>query len=88
MRYTIEYKPAATRQLRALPTEIRSRVQDAIEALADNPWPPRVKKMEGRENRWRIPIGDYRVVYEIRSHVLLVLIVAVGHRREIYRLLR
>ncbi len=85
MRYTIEYKPAALRDLQALPHDIRARIQVAIEALAENPLPPKVKKMVGEPPRWRIRVGAYRVIYEIHGHKLLILIVAVGHRREIYR---
>jgi len=85
MRYTIHYKPAAFRQLAALPEATRVRVEAAIERLSENPFPPKVTKMVGEPPRWRIRIGDYRVVYEIHSNVLLVLVVAVGHRKDIYR---
>ena len=53
--------------------------------LADNPRPRGVEKLEGRENRYRIRVGDYRVIYEIHDEVLLVLVVRIGHRREVYR---
>jgi mRNA interferase RelE/StbE len=85
MRYAIQYKPAALRQLHALPHDIQARVQAAIEGLGDNPFPPKVKKMAGSPDRWRIRVGDYRVVYEVHSHRLMILVIAVGHRREIYR---
>lgn len=85
MRYKIEFKPAALRQLKAIDLSIRRRIVAAIEQLADNPFPPSVKKMAGEPNRWRIRVGDYRVVYEVDSGKLLVLVVAIGHRREIYR---
>jgi mRNA interferase RelE/StbE len=84
-RYRIELAPAASRQLRKLDLAARRRIQVAIELLADDPRPPGAKKLAGGEGEWRVRTGDYRVVYEIRDQVLLVLVVAVGHRREIYR---
>jgi mRNA interferase RelE/StbE len=82
--YRIEIAPRAARQLRRLDARARKRVQAAIELLADNPRPPSTKKLVGGNGEWRIRTGDYRVVYEIHDNVLLVLVVAVGHRRDIY----
>jgi mRNA interferase RelE/StbE len=59
--------------------------QKTIDGLAENPRPHGCQKMHGHENLYRARTGDWRVVYEIRDNVLLVLVVAVGHRREIYR---
>ena len=61
------------------------RVQAAIELLADEPRPAGAKKLVRGDGEWRVRTGDYRVVYEIRDQVLLVLVLAVGHRREVYR---
>lgn len=83
--YRIELAPAAYRQLRKLDSSARRRIQVAIELLADNPRPPGAKKLTGGDAEWRVRSGDYRVVYEIRDDVLMVLVVAVEHRREIYR---
>ena len=85
MTYRIDLAPAAVRQLRKLDLPARRRVQAAIELLADQPRPPGAIKLAGGEGEWRVRTGDYRVVYEIRDEVLVVLVVAVGHRREIYR---
>lgn len=84
MTYRIEVAPAAARQLRKLDPPARRRVQGAIELLAENPRPRSAKKLVGGEGEWRVRTGDYRVVYEINDDVLLVLVVAVGHRRDIY----
>jgi mRNA interferase RelE/StbE len=83
--FRIEVAPTAARQLRRLDAQARRRVQAAIELLADNPRPAATKKLTGGEGEWRIRTGDYRVIYEIHDDVLLVLVVAVGHRRDIYR---
>lgn len=85
MTYRIELSPAAVRQLRRLDRTAQRRVQAAIELLADEPRPSGAKKLVGGAGEWRVRTGDYRIVYEVRDQVLLVLVVAVGHRREIYR---
>lgn len=85
MTYRIEVAPAALRQLRKLDRTAQKRMQAAIELLAEQPRPSGAKKLVGGEGEWRVRTGDYRIVYEIHDDVLLVLVVAVGHRREIYR---
>jgi mRNA interferase RelE/StbE len=85
MSYRVEVAPAAVRQLRKLDPTARRRVQAAIELLAQEPRPSGAKKLAGGEGEWRVRTGDYRIVYEISDTVLLVLVVAVGHRRDIYR---
>ena len=85
MTHRIEVAPAATRQLLRLDATARRRVQAAIELLADRPRPSGAKKLVGGEGEWRVRTGDYRIVYEIHDDVLLVLVVAVGHRRDIYQ---
>jgi mRNA interferase RelE/StbE len=82
--YPIEVAPAAVRQLRKLDRAAQRRVQAAIELLATEPRPSGAKKLVGGDGEWRVRTGDYRVVYEIHDTVLLILVVAVGHRREIY----
>jgi mRNA interferase RelE/StbE len=85
MTYRIEVAPAAVRQLRKLDPAARRRVQAAVELLADQPRPNGAKKLVGGDGEWRVRTGDYRIVYEIHDEVLLVLIVALGHRRDIYQ---
>lgn len=84
MSYRIEVAPAAVRQLRKLDRVAQRRVQAAIELLASEPRPNGAKKLVGGEGEWRVRTGDYRIVYEIHDNVLLVLVVAVGHRRDSY----
>ncbi len=83
--YRIELAPAAVRQLRKLDPAARRRVQAAVELLAQEPRPAGAKKLAGGDGEWRVRTGDYRVVYEIQDEVLMVLVVAVGHRRTIYQ---
>lgn len=85
MTYRVEVAPAAVRQLRKLNPDARRRVQAAVELLADQPRPSAAKKLVGGDGEWRVRTGDYRIIYEIRDDALLVLVVAVGHRRDIYQ---
>ena len=85
MTHRVEVAPAAARQLRTLAPAARRRVQAAIELLAGQPRPSGAKKLVGGAGEWRVRTGDFRIVYEIHDDFLLVLVVAVGHRREIYR---
>jgi mRNA interferase RelE/StbE len=84
MTYSIELAPAAARQLRKLKPQGRRRVQAAIELLAQEPRPRGATKLAGGEGEWRARTGDYRIIYEINDAVLLVLVLAVGHRRQVY----
>lgn len=84
MTYRVEFAPSAVRQLRKLDRIAQRRVQAAIELLAGEPRPSGAKKLVGGDGEWRVRTGDYRIVYEIHDNVLVVLVIAVGHRREIY----
>ena len=85
MSYAVQVAPAALRQLRKLPPDARRRIQAAIELLADTPRPPGAKKLSGNSGDWRVRTGDYRITYEIQDAQLIVLVVALGHRRDIYQ---
>jgi mRNA interferase RelE/StbE len=83
--YRIEITGAALRVIGHLARPQRERIRRAIDALGENPRPAGVKKLSGRSDEYRIRVGDYRVVYTIRDDILLVLVVRVAHRREVYR---
>lgn len=85
MPYTIELKPAAVRDLRKLSKGLQKRIAAKIDELADNPRPPGVEKLSGEHDYYRLRAGDYRIIYEVKEDVLLVLIIRIGHRREIYQ---
>ncbi|WP_040158283.1 type II toxin-antitoxin system RelE family toxin [Nigerium massiliense] len=85
MTYSIEISPGAARQLKKLDGVARRRIQAAIELLAEEPRPAGAKKLVGGGGEWRVRTGDFRIVYEINDGVLVILVLAVGHRREIYR---
>ena len=83
--YRIEVSPAAARQLRKLDPPARRRIQAAVGLLAADPRPPGAKQLVGGGGEMRVRTGDYRIVYEVHDRVLLVLVLAIGHRRDIYR---
>ena len=83
--YRIEFKPAAVRELAALDQRDRVRVAKRIDSLAANPRRRGAEKLKGADDIWRVRAGDYRIVYAIQDAVLLVLVVRVGHRRDVYR---
>lgn len=83
--HRIEFSSRAAREFRKLAPDIQRRLDPAILALAQNPRPPGCVKLSGEESLWRIRVGDYRIVYQIQDAALLVLVVKVGHRREVYR---
>ncbi len=85
MNYSVEISSLAARQIKKLPVETQIQVLDQLEALAQQPWPDGVSKMKGEENTYRLRVKNYRIVYEILDEQLIVLIVKVGHRREVYR---
>ncbi len=83
--YRIEFASRAQRMLRNLSADVQHRLDPAIQALRHDPRPPGCIKLSGEEFLWRIRVGNYRIVYQIQDNELLVLVVKVGHRREIYR---
>ena len=83
--YEVRLLVTARRQLLRVPARIRSRVGNAIRALASDPRPPGCQKLAGSTDYYRIRISDYRVLYEVRDRDVLVLVIKIGHRREVYR---
>lgn len=84
MSYALEILRLAQKQLAWIDAPQRSRIIDAIHSLSQTPRPVGSKKLSGRP-AWRIRVGDYRVIYEIHDGRLLILVVEVGHRRDVYR---
>ena len=81
--YRIELRPAAIRSLRKLEPGIRRRIQGAIALLAQNPRPPGARALQGRPGL-RVRVGDHRILYVVKDDVLLVVVVRLGHRRDVY----
>lgn len=85
MSYKIEFSRKAERQFKDLTNQIQKRLKPKIDALAQNPRPRGVKKLEGEDELYRVRVGDYRVIYQVRDDVLIVLVVSLGDRKEIYK---
>jgi mRNA interferase RelE/StbE len=84
MTYRVTLAPMAARQLRKLDAPARRRIQAALELLAEQPRPPSATRLVGGAGEWRVRTGDYRIVYEIEDDHLLILVLRLGHRREVY----
>ena len=82
--YRLVFKRSVARDLRPLPKSDVAAILRRIEALADDPRPPGCEKLSAQE-RYRVRQGVYRILYEIRDEELVVTVVKVGHRREVYR---
>ena len=86
MRYRVLLRPAAQKLLRKLRDKtLAARLVDSMRELAENPRPVGSEKLSGLDEFHRIRIGDYRILYQIQDDALLVLVVKMGHRRDIYR---
>jgi mRNA interferase RelE/StbE len=85
MKYTVRLNARVGKVLNRLPPDMRRRLVRRLAALEDNPRPRGVEKLAGVEELYRVRVGTYRIVYAIRDRELVVVIVRVGHRRDVYR---
>ena len=85
MAHSITFTTAAARELRRLTPQVQDQIRPIIDALATEPRPLGVVKLEGGGDFYRVRSGNYRIVYQVDDTVLRVLIVTVGNRREVYR---
>jgi mRNA interferase RelE/StbE len=87
-RYRVLIKPSARKELLTVPTKKdRQRLVRRIELIGEEPRPTGCQKLTGGGDRYRVRQGQYRIVYEIRDTQLIVLVVKLGHRRDVYRAL-
>lgn len=85
MIYKVEFSNSATKQFNKLSPQLQYRIQNKIDELVIEPRPNGVKKLQGDDNSYRIRVGDYRVIYQIEDDVLLVTVIKVKHRNEVYK---
>ena len=83
--YRIEIKPSAAKELEKLLRKMISRIVATIEGLAENPYPPGVRKLAGFEHTYRVRVGDYRVLYDVLDKRLVIEIIRVRHRKDAYK---
>ena len=85
MQYSIEFRPAVLKSLKQFPKRDLVRIKKKIEELGSNLPAPNTTKMKGNNSFHKVRSGDYRIIYEIHDDSLVILVVKVGHRKEVYR---
>lgn len=83
--YSVSYSRSAAKSFRSFHPQVQRRLKVAIENLASDPYPPGSIKIVGGEGERRVRVGDYRIIYDVDDGHLVVLVLSLGHRREIYR---
>ena len=85
--YSVELVKSARREFERLPVTVRGRITEALQVLAQNPYSEllKVKKMKGASDLYRVRVGDYRVLYELHDQRLIILVIKIGHRSEVYK---
>ena len=83
MSYQVELRPAAVRALKHIDHQDRDRIRGAIALLSEDPRPPGAKTLQGRPGL-RVRIGDYRIIYTVDDTILVVAVITLGHRRDVY----
>jgi mRNA interferase RelE/StbE len=81
----VEFLPSAQRELAALPKDVQRRIVNRVDALREDPRPLGARQLQGEDRLYRLRVGDYRVIYSIEGRRLVVVVVKIGHRREVYR---
>ena len=85
MKYSIEFKRSAAKALKEIPRSDRRKIRDRIDSLAENLPDPVTTKMKGDNPFHKVRVGDYRIVYEIQESLLVILVLKIGHRKDVYR---
>ena len=85
MKYSINYKRSAFEELLQLPLNIAHKIKTAIDNLSEIPRPQGCKKLKGSDKDYRIRIGNYRVIYTIIDAILIVTVIKIAHRKDVYR---
>ena len=87
MTYRVEFKKSAAREFAALPKSVQERIAELLKLLSLSPFSSAldIKKLKGADSLYRARTGDYRILYEVEKSVLRIVVIKVGHRREIYR---
>lgn len=85
MTYSVEFSKVARKQFKKLPSDVQKRIETKIKDLAIKPRPNGVKKIQGEDNSYRVRVGDYRVVYDIFDDILLITVIRVKHRSQVYQ---
>ena len=82
--YSLTWKRSAAKELRKLPRDVIVRILNVVEQLTENPYPPGVRKLSGAQHTYRIRVGDYRVIFSVFDAEMVIEIIRVGHRKDVY----
>jgi len=82
--YKIKFSKGAVKDIRKLPKTTVERILYKVFSLATNPTPPGCRKIAGMENLWRVRVGNYRILYTVEDDILLIEIIKIGHRKDVY----
>jgi len=85
MSYTVRLDARTSKTLDRLPGDMHGRILRKLDALEENPRPMGVEKLAGPEDLYRVRVGDWRIVYAISDRELVIIVIRIGHRREVYR---
>ena len=85
MKYSIEFKRSAAKALKKISRSDRRKIRDRIDSLAESLPDPITTKMKGDNPFHKVRVGDYRIVYEIQESLLVILVLKIGHRKDVYR---
>jgi mRNA interferase RelE/StbE len=85
LKYRIEFKRSAAKALKKIPKSDQRRIRDKINDLSENLPDPATTKMKGDNPFHRIRVGDYRIIYEIHGDILVIMVLKIGHRKEVYK---
>jgi mRNA interferase RelE/StbE len=85
VKYSILYKRSAAEELLQLPVTVAFKVRAAINKLSENPRPHGCKKLKGSDSDYRIRLGNYRIIYTIADNVLIITVIKIAHRKDVYR---
>ena len=85
--YRIEFVKSAKKEFDRLPTQIKKKTLDTLSLLAINPYTEilNIKKLKGATDLFRVRLGDYRLVYEIQKQIVTIVVIKIGHRKDVYR---
>lgn len=84
-RYRVIFTSVAEKAFLRMPKDVQRRIDQRLLALQDNPRPPGIKALQGDTGIYRLRVGDYRILYAVQDKALVVLVLVIGHRREVYR---
>ena len=85
MTYSLEFRPSVLKSLRRFPKRDLVRLKKKMEGLANNLPSTKITKMKGDNPFYKVRIGNYRIIYEIHENKLLILVVKIGHRKDVYK---